>query len=307
MTIETPPSEEAAPAQEESQSQSAPVPLTFWQDLIRAVQGRKPPLDEDGRPPVQPWATRPGRIIAMVTGIAGVVLALLFPPLGLGLGLLGFVLANTAWAHLRRGDPARPLTVVGQVLNAVAVLLGVVGIVLGLVFGQTGSTGMPAAQPSEQQAVVLTAEPAVGLELAGTGDSFSVPEGWAVPADVTIDGADLLAADLTGTDDFASSVNVMLSPARNVTSSRVESSGADELEDGGATDVTVRDRVMVDGAEAAHLSAGFSASGTRYNVDQYYTTHDGQLFVVTFAFGRTVPVAARERLAESVLASWLWA
>ncbi|MEV7692171.1 hypothetical protein AB0N73_02450 [Microbacterium sp. NPDC089189] len=84
----------------------------------------------DGRPVVQPWAVGPGRIVAIVVGALGVAFAFFFPPLSIALGVLGFILANTAWGHLKAGDPRRPLTFWGQILGGVSVLAGVIGIVV---------------------------------------------------------------------------------------------------------------------------------------------------------------------------------
>ena len=106
--------------------------LTFKRDVKRGITGKPPVLGADGRPAVQPWAVGPGRIISIVVGVLGLVSAFLLPVIGIALGLLGFVLANVAWAHLRPGDAARPLTVVGQILNGAAVLLGAAILVVGL-------------------------------------------------------------------------------------------------------------------------------------------------------------------------------
>ncbi|MBO0983732.1 hypothetical protein [Rathayibacter sp. SD072] len=153
----------------------------------------------------------------------------------------------------------------------------------------------------------LDAAPAAGVEIAGDGYLYSVPEGWDVPdTDPSTIGADTLAADLTDTDGFSDNVNVVLSPAGAVTPEQVEGAGADELEGAGATDVEVRDRVQVAGAESAHLSAALTAQGASYSIEQYYLTQNEQTYVVTFSFSPTVEDDDREDLAESVLASWSW-
>ena len=120
-------------------------------------------------------------------------------------------------------------------------------------------------------------------------------------------GGAAVAADLTDTDGFADNVNVVLSPAGEVSAEQVEGAGVTELENAGATDVEANDRVVVAGAESAHLSANLSASGTSYAVEQYYVTDEGQTYVVTFSFSPTVDDDQREAVAESVLASWAWA
>ncbi|UIN30681.1 hypothetical protein [Microbacterium binotii] len=109
---------------------AAAEPLTLGKDIARAVRGEKPAIALDGRPVEQPWAVGPGRIIAIVCAVVGLGFAFLFPPMSIALGALSFILANTAWAHLKPVDPRRPLTVWGQVLAGVSVLGGVIGVIV---------------------------------------------------------------------------------------------------------------------------------------------------------------------------------
>lgn len=160
-----------------------------------------------------------------------------------------------------------------------------------------------AADPADQ----LNAAPASGETIEGDGYSYSVPEGWGVPegVDGATQGLDTVAADLADTDGFADNVNVVLSPAGQVSVEQAEQAGADELTGGGATDVEVEDRVRVADTDAAHLSANF-AQGTSYAIEQYYVSDDDQTFVVTFSFSDSVDDDERTEIAESVLASWTW-
>ncbi|QHC58904.1 hypothetical protein [Rathayibacter sp. VKM Ac-2760] len=180
-------------------------------------------------------------------------------------------------------------------------------------FGATAAlvvllAGCSSPAGSGDDADALDAAAATGEKITGTGYAYSVPEGWGAPdTDPASMGADTLAADLADTDGFADNVNVVLSPAGEVTADQVESAGVTELETAGATDVETNDRVVVAGSESAHLSATLAASGTSYNVEQYYVTDDGQTYVVTFSFSPTVDDDDREAVAESVLASWSWA
>lgn len=152
----------------------------------------------------------------------------------------------------------------------------------------------------------ITADGASGDVISGTGYSFAVPEDWGVPDPIEGFDPDALAADLDDTDGFADNVNVILSPAGEVTPEQVESAGVDELEGAGATDVTIRDRVTIAGGESAHLSATLAAQGTEYAIEQFYTTSDGQTYVVTFSFSPTVSQGDRDALTDSVLATWTW-
>ncbi|SIN77281.1 hypothetical protein [Agromyces cerinus] len=161
--------------------------------------------------------------------------------------------------------------------------------------------------PSASEAQEPTAAPATGVTIEGSGYAFVAPEGWEVPADFSLPGADVIVADLTDSDGFADNVNVFLSPAGELTPERVESMGVVELEGAGATEVTVRERIAVSGSESPHISAGLSSNDADYLIEQYYVTQDGQTYVVTFSFSPTVSQPDRDELSESVLATWDWA
>lgn len=147
---------------------------------------------------------------------------------------------------------------------------------------------------------------ASGPTIEGTGYSYSVPEGWDVPPNADTSIADSMAADLEDSDGFADNVNVAISPAGAITPEQVEDQGVKELESIGAEDVTVGDRIEVDGNESAHLSAGMTMNDISYVIDQYYVTKDDQTYVVTFSFSDDVADADREEVAESTLATWTW-
>lgn len=161
---------------------------------------------------------------------------------------------------------------------------------------------------TETDAPSTGAAAATGELISGTGYTFNVPEDWGTP-DQTPAGynPDAFAVDLDDNDGFTDNVNVIISPAGTITADQVEDLGVSELEDAGAENVETRPRVDVAGEESAHLTAQFSQSGSTYQIDQYYPTHDGQTYVVTFSFSTDVPEGDREELAESVLASWTWA
>ena len=170
-----------------------------------------------------------------------------------------------------------------------------------------GCSVLPPAPDTDTEAPTSDAAPATGELISGDGYTYNVPEGWGPPPQDVSSGADTLALDLTDDDGFSDNVNVLLSPAGSITADQVEQAGPPELEDSGATDVEVRPRLAIAGEESAHLSALFTQGGATYQIDQYYPTHDGQTYVVTFSFSQTVSQGDREDLAESVLASWAWA
>lgn len=147
---------------------------------------------------------------------------------------------------------------------------------------------------------------AAGETISGDGYSYTVPEGWGVPADTTTPaGVDTFAADLQSTGAFAANINVVLSPAGEVSLEQAEQAAPGELESVGATDVQVLDRSSVSGTDAAHLSASV-ATGS-YLIDQYYFSHDGQTYIVTFSVADGTSEADRTAVADAVLATWQWA
>jgi hypothetical protein len=175
-----------------------------------------------------------------------------------------------------------------------------------LVLAGCSITAPPSPDP-ETEAPTSDVAPATGDLITGDGYSYHVPDGWGLPPQDLANGSDTLALDLTDDDGFSDNVNVLLSPAGEITPDQVEAAGPPELENSGATDVEVRPRVAIAGEESAHLAAIFTQGTATYQIDQYYPTHDGQTYVVTFSFSQTVSQADREALAESVLASWVWA
>lgn len=177
-------------------------------------------------------------------------------------------------------------------------------LVLVAVMALAGCSSSPTAGADPTEPGVA---PATGETITGTGYTFQVPEGWGEP-EQEIEGfdPDAFAADLDDADGFSDNVNVILSPAGEVTPEQVETLGVEELEGVGATDVEIGDRITVGGSESAHLSAALASEGTEYVVDQFYVTADGQTYVVTFSFSPTVSVADRDEVASSVLASWAW-
>lgn len=150
--------------------------------------------------------------------------------------------------------------------------------------------------------------PADGETVESDAYAFQVPEGWGFPEEAPPGyDATMFAADLDDLEDgFSDNVNIITSPAGEIAPEQVETDGVAELEAAKATDVTVRDRVTAAGVESAHLTAGFSAEGVDYTIDQYYLTDAGQTHIVTFSFSPDVPQEERDELAASVLATWTW-
>ena len=185
-------------------------------------------------------------------------------------------------------------------------------LILALAAGLAGcSAGSPgtdtASAPAASAPATPNVEPAAGETISGTGYSYTVPEGWAVPEGTAGFGSDSVAVAQVPVGDFATNVNVVLSPAGALTPEEVESVVSDELAAGGATGIKILDRVAVAGSESAHVAAGLTSSGAAYRIHQYYVTNDDQTYVVTFSADDLMPDSDIEAIADSVLATWTWA
>ncbi len=149
-----------------------------------------------------------------------------------------------------------------------------------------------------------------GDTIKGDGYSFTVPTNWEVPTqDIPgTEQTDTFAADLTDTDGFADNVNVIrLDPAPIDDLDDLEDGLVKELEGAGSSDVTVRDRIDVDGDEAVHIASGQNQQGATYLTEQYNAIHDDVSYVITFSFSDSVSQADRDAVAGSVLTTWQWA
>ncbi|WP_051551556.1 hypothetical protein [Nocardioides sp. URHA0020] len=177
--------------------------------------------------------------------------------------------------------------------------------------GCSGSSDEPTAAPSTSTSTGSTSPSptpvAQGREISGTGYVFHAPRGWRQPSR-SPSGFDLdsFAVDPADRDGFTDNVNVILSPAGDLTPAQAETLARRELAAGSFEDIVVQDRVDVSGSETAHLSASASTNGTDYAVEQFYPTNDGQTFVVTFSFSADLAGSERAKVTDSVLASWAW-
>lgn len=148
-----------------------------------------------------------------------------------------------------------------------------------------------------------------GNDIQGTGYSFSLPDGWEVPTqDIPgTEQTDSFAADLTDDDGFADNVNVIrIDPAPVDDLDQLEDALKAELEGAGAKDVTVRDRIEVDGEEAVRVASSQDQQGATYLTEQVNAIHDGVSYVITFSFSDSVSEGDRDDVAESILDTWKW-
>jgi hypothetical protein len=179
--------------------------------------------------------------------------------------------------------------------------------VLGFTLAGCFSTSSPPPTEEESAPPAISAEPATGELITGTGYSLNAPEGWAVPPDAPPSADIFVVAEEADAAGFIDSVNVLLGRASGEPLTAIETNGVAYLEGVGGTEVQVRPRVTVAGTESAHLSAQLSRSGISYWTEQYLVIEAGIAYTVTFSFGETVSLEDREALAESVLATWTWA
>lgn len=182
--------------------------------------------------------------------------------------------------------------------------IAVVALVMATLTGCGGSGSDDESGPARTS----SAKPADGESLSGTGYSFSVPSGWGTP-DGGVPGfdPDVYAADLDDKDGFADNINVI----QDDTVTRYKGDKLEEVVKAGLTgakakDVTIKNRLQIDGEEAAHIEAIFSLNGVEYRTKQYVVAHDGTGFVVTVSFSTDVSEAERDKVSESILTTWKW-
>ena len=174
---------------------------------------------------------------------------------------------------------------------------------LGLPADASSTCSKPGSTPTASSVA-----PATGMLIksGGGGYTFRVPAGWTTPKNAPKADAFAISAkpDAAGVYD---TVNVLPAPATGDSPAEIEQNGVSYLEEVmRATHVTVRPRVMVAGAERVHISSLRSKNGITEWDEQYILEHSGIAFTVTFAFNASESQAARETLAESVLATWTW-
>lgn len=148
---------------------------------------------------------------------------------------------------------------------------------------------------------------AKGKKIRGTGYTYVVPDGWGKPSqDIPGFDPDSIAVDLNDSDGFTDNVNVLPPSAGKKTLRRAEAAAKAELAAWGAQDIRVNTPARVAGSKTAHVTAGMSMNGNHYTIEQFYPTHNGRTFVVTFSFSRSLTAVERAQVTDTVLATWVW-
>ncbi|AXT86657.1 hypothetical protein C6I20_16785 [Aeromicrobium sp. A1-2] len=148
-----------------------------------------------------------------------------------------------------------------------------------------------------------------GGEKFSTDDfTYTAPQGWKDSSANVNDSVLSLAVDSTDTDGFSDNVNVVgeNSIVDIADIDDVAEAAQQSLTLANTTDVQVHDPIEIDGEQAAHVGAIFDQNGTEYRTEQYFVRHGDAGFVITFSFSKDVPDAKRDKLSESVLATWVW-
>lgn len=173
--------------------------------------------------------------------------------------------------------------------------------------GSSSGARTPGGQKQKKETTPVRVTDAQGPVIDGSGYRFRVPKGWGPPRQpVPGFSPDSYALDLGAAGAFADNVNVLLSPAAGLTAAVAERSGRRELAAVGARDIVIAPRRSIAGAAAAHLRASMSLNGNAYTIEQFYPTHGGQTYVVTFSFGQGHDIISRAALFEPILATWQW-
>lgn len=175
----------------------------------------------------------------------------------------------------------------------------------------SGSDGdSPKKSDKSSAAPGFDAEPADGKTLKGTDYTYSVPDGWDVPKEKPAGfDFDSLAVDTKDKDGFTDNINVLRqdpAPA-GLTDKQLGDELGKQLTAQGAKDVEVQSAVTIDGDPASHISSSQDLNGNKNLTEQYYTLHDGALYVVTFSHSMDASREDRDEVAGSILASWKWA
>jgi hypothetical protein len=174
---------------------------------------------------------------------------------------------------------------------------------LGLSSAASNTCSSPGSTPTASAVA-----PATGILVAGAGGAytFRVPVGWTIPTDAPQADAYAISAQ-PDADGVFDTVNVLPSPATSDSLDEIEQNGVSYLEQVvGATHVEVRPRLVVAGAERAHISSQRTQNGITEWSEQYILQRSGIAFTVTFAFNASESEDTRDALAQSVLATWTW-
>jgi hypothetical protein len=152
-------------------------------------------------------------------------------------------------------------------------------------------------------------KPATGPRMKGKTYSYRLPKGWqdaTKQAKSRQEFVDTAGSEPTRTDGFVDNVNVGFESAPGATLDQLEDSIPLQL-GSLVKKVQMLPRVSLDGIDAIHHSGPAELGPDKYFLDQFITLEeDGTITIVTFSLSRGLAPKERNRLVDSVIASWHW-
>jgi hypothetical protein len=167
--------------------------------------------------------------------------------------------------------------------------------------------GDPTATPSAPLAATDWGRPATGPVITGTGYTYRVPKTW---GDVTARAkkvqasSDSAASEKAATDGFADNISVGYQ-STDATLAELEAVLPAKLRSL-VKKLDTLPHVTIDGVEALHHRGLAQSAGTTYFLEQFAVLRDGRVAIINFSLGQSLPVAEREAMVASVMASWTW-
>lgn len=153
-------------------------------------------------------------------------------------------------------------------------------------------------------------DPATGATIKGDGYTYKIPGNW---QDITAEAkqvqgtVDSAAGEANPSDGFRDNINVGFDQAQGASLDQLKASVPDQLKSL-VKDLEVLDHVTIDGLEAIHHRGAAALGQTRYFLEQFAAIDDqDRIAIITFSFSRDVKPADRDKVINSVLASWKWA
>ena len=186
----------------------------------------------------------------------------------------------------------------------------------------SGASDATPSAPESQDAVSESASaealtntdfgaPAKGAKVEGKRYSYRIPTSWkAITKDAreVQKNIDTAAGEAQFSDGFQDSVNVTFDKtAAGTTQEELAASVPDQL-DKLVKKLDVRANVVIDGVEFIHYRGRLVNGASKYFLDQFVSIDEsGRITIVTFSFSPDLAVKPRQKVVDSVLATWAWA
>jgi hypothetical protein len=154
----------------------------------------------------------------------------------------------------------------------------------------------------------VSAKPATGDTVTGTGYTFTAPKGWHKPKQkIAGFDPDALVFDTKDKDGFGDNLNVVFQDAPHFKDADAfEKAAVQSLKAAHFGDVKARAQQQVDGETAIHVTSTTTQNGNKNVTNQVDIIHKNVAYVVTFSFSLAVTQARQEALIQSVMTTWKW-